>query len=145
MRLVPFKFLYQKKTEQGCEALSVFVNVFAGEEIWDLLAPHGCIGSCSSRFYYYPKHVLKMWKAIQDKDWSTLKQLVMPIHLAAKNFERRVLAPLGYTDTAFDRLGGLRSGVLSTSHRSRGPYRPTSAEDVEMAKKWYQMNLPELE
>lgn len=39
-------------------------------------------------------------------------------------------APRGFTDTAFDRLGGLATGFLQTSLHSRGPYPSVTIESA---------------
>lgn len=46
--------------------------------------------------------------------------------------------------TAVDRIGGLASGFLKISLRSRGPYQSASQEDVELLRGWYKDNFPEM-
>ncbi len=45
--------------------------------------------------------------------------------------------PSTYTDTAYDRIGGIADGFLQTSLRSRGPYPMATQEDVEVYRRLY--------
>jgi hypothetical protein len=50
----------------------------------------------------------------------------------------------GFTDTAYDRLGGVSSGFLKTSLKSRGPYKAATEVDVRELRQWYQAHFPEM-
>jgi len=128
---------------QGCEQLSEFVNVFTGESTWNSLGPHGVRGGCSSMIYWNPKVTLRFWTAVSNRDWTTVAEQHEKIG-ALFDFVVSNFAPKGYTDTAFDRLGGLASGFLPTSHHSRAPYRSTTEQDVAELRQWYESNFPEM-
>ena len=130
-------------TEDGCGDLSRFVNVFVGEGSWRRLCPRGATGSCSAVVYWNPRVVLDYWQRISaGTDAET--------HELADRFDRlfeflgNEFAPRGFTDTAYDRMGGVASGFLATSLRSRGPYRSATTHDVEILRRWYRQNFPEM-
>lgn len=130
-------------TPEGCRALSEFVNVFTGENRWQELGPCGVRGSCSSLVYWNPQVCFSLWRAVAEGDWETVRLLSEPISrlyaFLHEEFGRR-----GLTDTAFDRLGGLASGFLQTSLRSRGPYVSASPADVRVLREWYASEFPEM-
>lgn len=128
-------------TPEGCKALSKFVNVFTGEGNWQKLGPHGVAGGCSSLVYWNPDVCLSLWRAVEEADWESVDRQAEPV---ARLFEflHAEYGTAGYTDTAFDRLGGLASGFLRTSMASRGPYRSVSAEDVSRLRTWYANRFP---
>lgn len=128
-------------TPEGCEALSQFVNVFTGEGSWQKLGPHGVAGGCSSMVYWNPDVCLSLWQAVEAVDWNTVNRQAEPV-ARLFDFLHAEFGTSGYTDTAFDRLGGLASGFLKTSMKSRGPYRSVSAEDVEKLRSWYAAEFP---
>ena len=128
---------------EGCAALSEFVNVFAGEGLWEELGPHGVRGGCSSLVYWNPRICLSLWHVVEQKDWDSVRQQARPVsNLFA--FLHNEFGTRGYTDTAFDRLGGLASGFLQTSMRSRGPYVSVSPADVEKLRSWYAAEFPQM-
>jgi len=127
----------------GCRALSEIVNVFAGEGLWEKLGPHGVAGGCSSMVYWNPQVCLSLWRAVEAADWDAVQQKSEPV---AKLFAflHEEFGSRGYTDTAFDRLGGLASGFLGTSMKSRGPYVSVTEEDVKKLRCWYEAEFPEM-
>lgn len=126
---------------EGCRDLSEIVNVFVAETLWEQLAPVGGKGGCSSLVYWNPKICLSLWSAVERQDWDSVRRQTEPV---AKLFAflHEQFGTKGYTDTAFDRLGGLASGFLNTSLRSRGPYVSVSAADVETLHDWYAAEFP---
>ena len=50
----------------------------------------------------------------------------------------------GFTDSAYDRMGGRASGFLKTSLRCRGPYVSPTEEDVEQLRAWFREDFPEM-
>jgi 4-hydroxy-tetrahydrodipicolinate synthase len=127
----------------GCEELSQIANVFVGEGLWGTLGPRGAIGCCSSVVYWNPRVCLEMFRELQRKDWEAVKKShkrIAPLF----DFLHSEFTPKGFTDTAFDRLGGVASGFLKTSLRSRGPYPSATEEDVATLRRWYQENMPEM-
>ena len=130
-------------TPDGCRALSDFVNVFTGEGLWEELGPHGVRGGCSSMVYWNPFVCLSLWRAVEQGDWDSVRHQAQPVsNLFA--FLHNEFGTSGYTDTAFDRLGGLASGFLQTSMRSRGPYMSVSPADVEKLRSWYATEFPRM-
>ena len=127
----------------GCRALSEIVNVFTGEGLWKTLGPHGVAGGCSSMVYWNPQVCLSLWRAVESADWDTVRQKSEPVSKLFA-FLHEEFGSRGYTDTAFDRLGGLASGFLRTSMRSRGPYVSVSTKDVEKLRSWYEAEFPEM-
>ena len=59
-------------------------------------------------------------------------------------FLDEAFGPRGFTDSAGDRLGGVASGFLKCSLRSRGPYPSANSEDVETLRCWYREHFPEM-
>ena len=130
-------------TPEGCQALSAFVNVFVGEHLWPSLGPCSAVGCCSSMIYWNPRVVLGLWEKMQEQDWGGLKEACAPVHLLHQFLGERY-APKGFTDTAYDRMGGLASGFLGTSLRNRRPYISPSEKDLEDLRGWYRENFPEM-
>lgn len=127
----------------GCKSLSEFANVFVGESLWQTLGPQGALGGCSSMVYWNPNVCLNLWKAVGAQDWQSVAQQSQPVSRLFK-FLHAEFGTMGFTDTAFDRLGGLASGFLQTSMRSRGPYISVTAEDVQKLRAWYTTEFPEM-
>jgi hypothetical protein len=50
----------------------------------------------------------------------------------------------GFTDTAYDRLGGAAGGFLKVSLRSRGPYPHATPQDVVIWQRWCREHFPEM-
>lgn len=130
-------------TAKGCEALSQFVNVFVGEGLWGSLGRHGVCGGCSSVVYWNPRVCLRMWHEVANQDWPAVaasQERIKPLFA----FLASEFAPRGFTDTAYDRMGGVASGFLQTSLRSRGPYPAATPQDVDILRRWYQRYFPEM-
>lgn len=127
----------------GCQALSQFVNVFVGEGLWGTLGPRGARGCCSSVVYWNPRVCLTMWRELDRRDWPAVEKSHARIKPLFEFLHTRY-GPKGFTDTAFDRMGGVASGFLKTSLRSRGPYPAATGEDVAALRQWYAENFPEM-
>ena len=130
-------------THEGCEALSSFVNVFVAEHSWAQLGPHGARGCCSAMVYWNPRVVLDLWAKLRNGDWDAL-QTAEPTLTALSEFLAANFGVCGFTDTAYDRMGGRASGFLRTSLRNRAPYVSASLEDVERLRRWYEGNYPDM-
>jgi len=130
-------------TPEGCAALSEFINVFVGEDKWGELGRTGAIGCCSSVVYWNPYVTLTLWQQMKQKDWASVDATCEHIHELI-TFLGTTFGPKGFTDTAFDRLGGVASGFLKTSLRSRGPYPSCTQEDIETLRRWYREHFPEM-
>ena len=127
---------------EGCEALSEFVNVWVGEELWASLGPRGAIGCASALVYMNPRYILGMFGLLQQQRWDELAACCAVL----ERYEEG-LAPFaerGYTDSAYDHLQGLVAGFLELSPVSRGPYLSATEEDVQALRAWMQENVPEL-
>jgi 4-hydroxy-tetrahydrodipicolinate synthase len=130
-------------TEEGCASLAQFVNVFVGEHLWASLGPKGARGGCSSMVYWNPKFFLKLWSEVEQGNWDIVEKWSERIE-SLHGFLMRKFGSKGFTDTAYDRLGGVAGGFLQTSLRSRGPYPSVSEGDVESLRLWYQKSFPEM-
>ena len=128
-------------TEDGCAALSRFVNVFVGEGSWRRLWPRGATGSCSAMVYWNPWVVLDYWQRLSA---GTDANEIADRFDRLFEFLANEFAPRGFTDTAYDRMGGIASGFLSTSLRNRSPYPSATTPDVEILRQWYRQNFPEM-
>jgi dihydrodipicolinate synthase/N-acetylneuraminate lyase len=130
-------------TPKGCASLSQFVNVFVGEDKWGQLGRTGAIGCCSSVVYWNPYLILALWHQLQQREWASVDATCERIsHLF--EFIGTTYGPKGFTDTAYDRLGGIAGGFLKASLRSRGPYPACTQEDVETLRRWYHEHFPEM-
>ena len=99
------------------------------EDRWAELGPQGAIGCCSSLVYWNPGVLLRCWEHLHGGDWANLQSDCRKMSaLFAGLFAE--FGPRGFTDTAYDRLGGLAGGFLRTSLRNRGPYASPAADDV---------------
>ena len=130
------------RTEEGCAALSEFINVWVGEADWARLGPHGASGCASALIYMNPRYILRMFELLKMKDWDALATCCELIHRHDEG-----LAPFterGFTDTAYDHLQGLVTGFLEMSPLSRGPYVSCTEEDVKELRASMQKNVPEL-
>ena len=130
-------------TPEGCKQLSEFINVWVGEDKYNVLGPYGAIGSASALVYMNPRIILYMFELLIRKEWEKLKpltdQVTKLIDEGLKPF-----ASKGFTDTAFDRLMGKTTGFLSMNVRSRGTYISPTDEDVYLLREWMKKNTPEL-
>lgn len=130
-------------TPDGCAALSQIVNVFVHEPAWAQFFPKGAVGSASSIVYWNPKVILDLWDCVKAKRWdqaaarcAKLEQLV--------NFVESYYGPMGYTDSAYDRLGGAATGFLKGGVNNRGPYHQPTANDVAAFQQWCREHFPEM-
>ena len=130
-------------TPEGCESLSEFLNVFVGENGWAQLCPKGAKGSCSSMVYWNPQIVLSLWQQVEQQNWPAVQQGCKKLEVLVEFLMAQFLAK-GFTDTAFDRLGGVTGGFLKTSLRCRGPYTSPTEDDVQTLRQWYKDNYPEM-
>lgn len=130
-------------TDDGCRALSEIVNVFVGEHLWLELGPVGAIGCCSSMVYWNPRLILGLWSQLQQQQWDAMKPIQEKI-VALHQFLHAEFGSRGFTDTAYDRLGGLAGEFLQTSTNSRGPYPAVSEADIETLRAWYRDEFPEM-
>lgn len=130
-------------TPEGCRQLSEQVNVFVGEHLWSSLGPCGAVGCCSAMIYWNPRTVLAIWEELQRGDWDGLERSCARL-AELHEFLGERYAPKGFTDTAYDRMGGLASGFLKTSLRNRRPYISPSEQDLEDLRLWYRENFPEM-
>ena len=130
-------------TPEGCRSLAEIVNVFVGEGLWPTLGPCGATGCCSAIVYWNPRLVLAMWELLQQQDWEGLQKACAPAD-ALHTFLGERYAPHGFTDTAYDRMGGRATGFLKTSLRNRAPYIAPTEQDVEDWRQWCRENFPEM-
>ena len=130
-------------TEKGCAALSEWVHVFVAEVLWAKLGPHGADGCCSALVYYNPRPILALWELLKKKDWENLDTAIQPI-LQLHQFLVQEYAPRGFTDTAYDHMGGAAAGFLQCGLRSRAPYPQASEADAERLRQWYREHFPEM-
>ena len=130
-------------TSDGCQALAQIVNVFVNESLWASLGPQGIRGSCSSMVYWNPQLTLDYWEQVAARNWDAVNRTherIAPFY----EFLHSEFRPKGFTDTAYDRLGGIASGFLKTSLRNRGPYPSATPNDVQVLRNWYLEHLPEM-
>jgi len=130
-------------TPEGCSALSQIVNVFVGEDQWLQLGSAGIRGSCSSLVYWNPRIILRQWSRIAAGDWTGARPMDAAI-VAVHQFLHNQFGARGFSDTAYDRLGGIASGFLKMSLHSRGPYVSPTSDDVDVLRQWYYAHLPEM-
>lgn len=127
---------------KGCAELSKFTNVFVGEDAWAELGPHGAVGCCSSVVYWNPKFMLDQWAALKARDWARLQggcdRVSAMFKFLFDSFGKR-----GFTDTAFDSLGGKVTGFLKTSFYRPGPYSHGDDKDLQLWRNWCKTNWPE--
>ncbi len=127
----------------GCQALSELINVFVSETHWSELGRCGARGGCSSMVYWNPQFTLDFWSKIENDDWDAAGAIHQKV-VTLFEFLFRQFGERGFTDTAFDRLGGIACGFLKTSLRSRGPYLSATSDNIETLRKWCKTNLPEI-
>lgn len=130
-------------TADGCQALSGFVNVFVAEQSWAELGPQGARGCCSAMVYWNPRVVLELWAKLRDGNLEALRENA-PRLRALGEFLAANFGVRGFTDTAYDRMGGRASGFLKTSLRNRPPYVSATQEDVERLRNWYKDHYPDM-
>jgi dihydrodipicolinate synthase/N-acetylneuraminate lyase len=130
-------------TPEGCQALSSFVNVFAGEPEWARLGPYGVRGSCSAMIFWNPWVVLAAWRSLEQRDWPALQaagRKITELH----DFLIHAFGAKNFSDTADDRNVARATGFLGTSLRTRGPYGYASENDVVIVRQWLEKNYPEM-
>ena len=130
------------KTEEGCAALSNFINVWVGESDWARLGPYGAIGCASALIYMNPRYILHMFDLLQNKEWDALAKCCGVLARHDKGIH--AYGERGFTDTSYDHLQGLVAGFLKMSPASRGPYISCTDEDVKAFRAWMEKNVPEL-
>jgi len=130
-------------TPEGCRALSAFVNVFVSEHEFGSLGRLGARGSCSSVVYWNPRVILAMWRHVERRDWASVDAGCERI-IKLFDYLNAAFGQRDFTDTGFDRLGGVASGFLKCGLRSRGPYPAPAAADAEQLRDWYRANFPEM-
>ncbi len=130
-------------TPDGCRELSNIVNVFVGEHLFGTLGRCGAKGSCSSVIYWAPQFTLALWKSVERGDWQTVDAGCARI-MQLFEFLFQQWGERGFTDTAFDRLGGVASGFLKTSLTGRAPYPSATPEDIGIFRAWCRQNFPEM-
>ena len=130
-------------TPQGCQALSKIVSVFVPESRWLELWPVGAKGSCSALIYWNPRIALALWGHVCNQQWDLAQELSRKVGTCVE-FIVGEFGKKGFTDTAFDRLGGRASGFLKTSLRCRGPYPGPTEQDVQTLRQWYQEHFCEM-
>ena len=130
-------------TLQGCKELSKFVNVFVGEHEFGSLGRAGAKGSCSSVVYWNPQVILATWQHVERLEWDSVDAACLRISRLF-DYLNEAFGQRGFTDTAFDRLGGVASGFLRCSLRGRGPYPSPTPSDAATLREWYRAHFPEM-
>lgn len=130
-------------TPEGCQELSKFVNVFVSEHEFGELGRVGANGSCSSVVYWNPRVIMSLWNQVERQDWPGVDAGCQRIAELFK-FLDKAFGSTDFTDTAYDRLGGVASGFLQCGLRSRGPYPSPTPADAEMLRCWYREHFPEM-
>ncbi len=130
-------------TPEGCQVLSRYVNVFVDECHWSTLGRKGANGCFSARVYWNPRVILDLWQKLQNEEWSRLSTSCSRLR-SLHEFLHSEFGPKGFTDTAYDRMGGVASGFLKTSLRCRAPYVSPTKEDVDTLRQWYRDHYPEM-
>jgi dihydrodipicolinate synthase/N-acetylneuraminate lyase len=128
---------------EGCRALSDIVNVFVGEHRWAELGPVGAIGGCSSVVYWNPRVLLHTWSHLQNRNWPQLQADCNKLGALFTGLFQ-AFGNRGFTDTAFDRLGGRATGFLKMSLRNRGPYAAPTDCDLETMRDLFRKHFPEM-
>jgi dihydrodipicolinate synthase/N-acetylneuraminate lyase len=130
-------------TPEGCQALSEMVNVFVGEHKFGELGRVGAKGSCSSVVYWNPRVILSLWQQVERQDWAIADAMCQRI-TGLFEFLGTAFGHKGLTDSAEDRLGGVASGFLACSLRTRGPYPSATPDDAQVLNCWYREHFPEM-
>jgi dihydrodipicolinate synthase/N-acetylneuraminate lyase len=128
---------------EGCRRLSEFLNVFVSETKWTKLGPTGANGSCSAMVYWNPRVTLGLWQLMKAANWDALAVAMKPV-VELHEYLFREFGPRGFSDTAYDRLGCLTTGFLSTSLECRKPYKSPTLADIHSLRNWLEKNFPEM-
>jgi len=128
---------------EGCQQLNQIVNVFTGESRWATLGPHGVKGCCSSMVYWNPQVTLDFWAQVAASNWEAVERIDPQVQ-SLFQFIHDEYDDRGFTDTAYDRMGGLATGFLATSMRNRAPYCSPTADDVAILRRWLEAHFPEM-
>lgn len=128
-------------TQEGCQALSEFVNVFVSENLWDTLGPVGAAGCCSSLIYWNPRNLLTTWELVEQKKWDQVTQQCEQM-TKLLNFLFETFGSRGWTDSTYDATMGIACEFLSTSLRRQGPYPHATEADVQTIRHWLSKNDP---
>ena len=130
-------------TVEGCSRLSDIINVFVGEHRWAELGPVGAIGCCSSVVYWSPHTLLRTWSHLENRDWPQVQADCSKLSALFTGLFH-AFGTRGFTDTAFDRLGGRAAGFLKTSLRNRAPYAAPNESDLITMRELFQKHFPEM-
>lgn len=130
-------------TPEGCRELSRFVNVFVSEHEFGELGRFGANGSCSSVVYWNPRVIMSIWHRLEQQDWPGVDAGCQKIAELFR-FLEQAFGSTDFTDTAYDRLGGVASGFLQCGLRSRGPYPSPTPADADTLRHWYHEHFPEM-
>lgn len=128
------------KNPEDCSRLSEFVNVFVNEHCWDELGPAGANGCCSAWIYWNPRLILQLWHLMEKKNWPAVRQSCKKLRVLHKF----VIDTFAVKGLPLDRIGGRAGGFLKTSLRNRGPYPSATQQDVDLLRRWYEDNFPEM-
>ena len=130
-------------TVDGCIKLAEFLNVFVNEKQWAELCPQGACGACSSEVYFNPKVIMQLWQDVRQENWAAVDACCQKLaKMGAFLYER--FGSIGYTDSAYDRLGGASAGVLQGGLCLRGPYLQPTEQHVAELRQWYRDHFPEM-
>lgn len=127
----------------GCADLSSIVNVFVSENRWAELGPHGAAGSCSSLIYWLSRFTMRAWNDVEAKNWNAVNKAAEAMD-ALFNFLGVQFANRGFTDAAYDKMGGAIKNFLSGSLICRHPYPYGNESDVKALREWIGKNYPEM-
>lgn len=128
---------------EGCRALSDFVNVFVGEHQFARLGRCGARGGCSSLVYWGPRFTLNLWTKVAEERWEEADADCAKVSRLF-DFLHETWPDRDFTDSAWDRLGGLAGGFLTTSLHCRAPYPSPTPRDLEVFRAWCREHFPEL-
>jgi hypothetical protein len=93
--------------------------------------------------YWNPRETLRQWELLKQQRWTELEQACKRT-IALDTFLDEHFGAKGFTDTAYDHLGGAAFGFLQCGLRSRGPYVSATEQDVEDLRAWCAEHYPEI-
>ena len=82
-------------------------------------------------------------ECVEAKDWNLLNAGCAKLDVLFK-FLFETFGSRGFTDSSYDRLGGIASGCLKTSLGHRGPYPHPATADVGLLRSYYSEHFPEM-